>query len=180
MHPCSAGGATEAHDSEAWPRWDAPDGRYALRRPPGWPVQYDGVARIVVSSPEGQGVALWRRCALAPGSGAGDWLAHEFARHEPGLHAVRLCWLQERGDDVVLAAFDYGGRVFAGRAGVLLVRDGASALLYIAAAAHDRFTACRPRLVRILCSLQPRPEAAAGLDLAGLLLPQGGPTEGRP
>lgn len=178
-------------EMRTWVRLYGDDGSLSLHAPRGWTVQQGAPGEVAVVAPDGGAAAMRRLRVLPAGVALGRWLAHDFAAGEPGLQPARTLLVDECSAGLARAAIDYGGQLFRGRAGVVAQRDDAGDLvsLFIAAAPCERYAACLPRLVRILESLRPRPDAAASLDLAGLLrfgagprgaLPRLPPAKGQP
>ncbi len=154
-----------------WRRLFSDDGTLSLLAPRDWTVQQGAPGDVAVVAPDGGAAAMRRLRRLPAGAALGRWLAQDFAADEPGLQPARTLLVDERGPALARAAFDYGGQLFRGRAGVVALRTEGDArvCLFVAAAAHAHYAAQLPRLVRILESLRPRPDAAALLDLAALL-----------
>lgn len=116
-----------------------------------------GASDIVIRHPLGRAVAMVCARVVPSAQVLASWLQHGYAASEPGLHNVRMLKVESCEARMARALFDYGSRVFEGRARLAAVRRGDEVTLFVVAAARADFTSRLPDLTRMLDSLRLTP-----------------------
>jgi hypothetical protein len=143
-------------DTAPWrPNWEAPG--FDLVEPMTGSVSSVGASDIVIRHPLGRAVAMVCARVVPSAQTLASWLQHGYAASEPGLHNVRMLKVESCEGQMACALFDYGSRVFEGRARLAAVRRGDEATLFVAAAARADFAARLPDLARMLDSARLTP-----------------------